>query len=79
MRNAPRREDRLRPILHRLDRAARDLNPILIVLAVGLALLYTSVYLALRLSPAPRHQSSAIIHTLPSITTVPPSTATGAG
>jgi hypothetical protein len=38
------------PFLHRLERASKDLNPILIVIIIGLTILNLSVFAALRLS-----------------------------
>jgi len=40
-----------KPLLRRLDRATENLKPILMVLIVGLAMLYCSVFIALRLAP----------------------------
>jgi len=44
--------DRLEePLMRRLERVARDLNPILLVIIIGLAVLDFSVFTALRLAP----------------------------
>jgi hypothetical protein len=46
--------DRLaEPLMRRLERAAGDLNPVLIVIIMGLAILNFSVFAALRLAPVP--------------------------
>jgi hypothetical protein len=47
----PQGQHLARPLLRRLDRATENLNPILIVLSVGLAILYCSVFAALHLAP----------------------------
>jgi len=41
------------PLMRRLDRAARDLNAILLIVIAGLAILNLSVFAALRLAPLP--------------------------
>jgi hypothetical protein len=46
--------DRLQePLMRRLERASADLNPILVVIIAGLAILNFSVYAALQLAPLP--------------------------
>jgi hypothetical protein len=61
-------QDRLRePLTRRLERAADDLNPILIIIVIGLAILNFSVFTALRLAPPSSH----------SMPSEPPTTATG--
>jgi len=54
-------EDRVRePLMRRLERAAADLNPILVVIVVGLLILNFSVYSALQLAPlAPQNVQSS--------------------
>jgi uncharacterized protein (DUF983 family) len=55
-RRARSRQDRLRvPLTRRLERAADDLNPILVIIVIGLAVLNFSVFTALRLAPPSYH------------------------
>jgi len=49
----PRGRDRIRPLLRRLERAVDGLNAILVVVALGLALLDLSVAAALELPHLP--------------------------
>ena len=44
----------LRSVLHRLDTAAARLNPFLMLIVIGLAILYLSCFSALRLAPLAR-------------------------
>ena len=50
---SPRGRDRIRPLLRRLERAVDGLNAILVVVALGLALLDLSVAAALELPHLP--------------------------
>ena len=51
-----RRGDRpIEPLMRRLERAAQDLNPILLIIVLGLAVLNFSVYAALCLAPLSHH------------------------
>jgi multisubunit Na+/H+ antiporter MnhC subunit len=43
----------LPPFLERLDRIAKELNPLLTVIVIGLAILTFSVFIALQLSRLP--------------------------
>lgn len=42
-------------LLRRLDRAAENLNPILLIIVVGLVILNLSIFVALELSRLPRY------------------------
>jgi hypothetical protein len=54
MRRAPPHGDRSQdPILRRLDRAAKDLNPVLALIVIGLAILDFAVFTALELPRLP--------------------------
>lgn len=52
----------------RMERVARDMNPVLVVIVIGLAVLNFSVYAALRLAPVPRHGSGWNLPAKPSTT-----------
>jgi hypothetical protein len=69
----PTRPDRKRPLLARLDAAARDLNAILLVLAIGLAVLDFTCFFALEVRNAmpPRLPPEAAIAT-PATAAIPP-------
>jgi len=47
--------ERLGDFLSRLDRSAENLNPILLLVVIGLAILDLSVFAALELSRLPRY------------------------
>jgi hypothetical protein len=54
-RESARGERRLGEILRQLDRAAESLNPILLVIVIGLVILDLSVFTALELPRLPRY------------------------
>jgi hypothetical protein len=48
-------EHRLADFLNRLDRSAENLNPVLLIVVIGLVILDLSVFAALALSRLPRY------------------------
>jgi len=76
----PTRPERKRPLLDRLDAAARDLNAILLVLAIGLAVLDFTCFFALEVANAmpPRLPADAIAAT-PATAAIPPAQAAPPG
>ena len=46
----PPGHERREPVLRRIERAAQELNPFLLLIVIGLAILDGSVYMALRLA-----------------------------
>ena len=68
----PTRPERKQPLLARLDAAAQDLNVMLLVLAIGLAILDFTCFFALEMRKAmPPHLSAASVST-PATAAIPP-------
>ena len=76
----PTRPERKPPLLDRLDAAARDLNAVLLVLAIGLAVLDFTCFFALEVRNAipPRLPTEAIAAT-PATAAIPPAQAVAPG
>jgi hypothetical protein len=55
------------PMLRRLERAAGDINPFLVVIAIGLLILYLSCLLALQLAHLPLRRASVIETAMPHV------------
>jgi hypothetical protein len=76
-----RTPERKRPLLTRLDAAAQDLNAILLVVAVGLAVLDFTCFFAFEVGKAiPVHQSAeGLAAVAPAVAAAPPPSAPSAG
>jgi len=57
-----------KPIVRRLDRCAGDLNVVLVILAVGLATLDATCFMALHLSDAAAYMDGVTTVTAPPVT-----------
>ena len=76
----PTRPERKPPLLDRLDAAARDLNAVLLVLAIGLAVLDFTCFFALEVRNAiPPRLSTETIAGTPVTAAIPPAQAAAPG
>jgi hypothetical protein len=75
----PARPERKQPLMARLDAAAQDLNAVLLVLAIGLAILDFTCFFALEVTKAipPRIPPAATVAT-PVTAAIPPAQAAAA-